>query len=78
MGRIHTPDDRPRMGPRLHITVPRAAFDRIVSAGWAALETEARSAGWPMETTDRAMAPADHATVYEGRPGQVWLASQGW
>lgn len=71
-------DVRQRMGARLHITIPKDEFARVSRGSWHDLHTEAGRMGWKMEITDHAPAYGPTCTVYEGRPGEVWLASQEW
>lgn len=62
-----------------YIIPPREAYERLRHGLWSALDAEARSAGWERKASDGwTVAPKDFATVYEGKPGVIYLHSQGW
>lgn len=64
---------------RTMVTVSREAFDQHWAQGWSALMAASGNHPWPSVSTDSTQKASDnYAVVYEGRPGVVYLHSQGW
>lgn len=72
------PDTRPRVGPRQMLLVPRAFYAQVITGTWDEAAALADQHQWERQESTGWMAPAGFAAVYEGRPGEVWLCSQGW
>jgi len=76
--------DRAREPVLTYYVVPRALYERHVGGPWLELASaaDAAGAGCRIERCrkrDLGLAVADgFAVVYEGAPGQIFIARQGW
>jgi len=66
-----------------YYVVPRAVFERYQAGPWVELASEADRLGCRIERRQARElktihVPDGYAAVYEGRPGEVWLAWQRW
>lgn len=61
--------------------VTREVYERLIHLTWADVRAAAERGEATIETILTSKfhyAPAGSAYIYQGRPNEVWLASQGW